>query len=107
LQVKGFAFANFTENKKTGVHGTGGPGRIWRQHCAALLAAVGGSVEEDLDILLGKKWRYRYRTQLMADAETFAAWLRDDVPFLLRNYGHLPFQRARHRDPKRPGAGVA
>ncbi len=101
IKVNCFAFANFTLNPKTGVYGTGGPRRKWREHCDALLAAVGGRVEEDMEILLGKKWQYRYRTQLMATDEAFSSWLRDAVPVLVRRFEGLPFTLARH-DRKSP-----
>jgi hypothetical protein len=121
LQVNDFAFANFCDlrvynketktSKKTGEKGTGGVGRIWRLHCAALLAAVGGNIEEDMDVILDKKWRYRYRPQLMADEATFQEWLRDEVPRILR-FRRLatawkPSPRKWHERIKRPGAGVA
>jgi len=107
IQVNGFAFANFTLNKKTGVYGTGGPRRIWRERCDTILAAMHGEQEEDVDIILGKKWRWKYREQLTGSQDVFDHWLEHTLPFILNRFEGLPFQLARHSDFKTPGAGVA
>jgi len=106
IQVNGFAFANFTENKKTGERGTGGPRRNWRERCDALLAALGGQQEEDVTTFLGRKWRWKYREQLIGAQDTFDEWLKHGLPHLIRRFEALPYERARHRDPRNPGAGV-
>ena len=102
LQVNGFAFANFTENKKTGVYGTGGPRRKWREHCDALLAALGGREEEDVQSHLGKKWQWRYREALTGSDEHFADWLKTELPIIVLERGvGLPFREAPQHEPLR------
>jgi hypothetical protein len=100
LQVNGFAFANFTENKKTGERGTGGPRRKWRERCDALLAALGGRREEDMDIFLGKKWRWKFRDQLTGNQQAFDNLLNYLPAIVQDRFNTLPFSRARHSDRK-------
>jgi hypothetical protein len=50
--------------------------------------------------VLGRYWGYQTKDAMMLGELQFEEWLRDVLPLLLRYRETLPFQRARHRDPR-------